>query len=436
MRFPCLLAMLLYVACFVTPALAASRFVRLVEAEHFPASNAFTKSTDRARKVTYLTSDERKTGATENAAMIGSLSVPAAGAYYLWARTSSRRGGSLFFKVGAGRSAWLPATPSTAIAVEGDWLVWQSPAGAESDWSWSRVGPCASAPAASDRPGGFKLEKGRHRLCIASGAGEIRIDKVLITDDAALVPHGPEGIAATGSTKTATGAHGTPPPPPGLIRPLLTKKPFTRPSLALTATIALDDLKPGPAEVSRTVKGGRWENRGWQATSPKDQLRIELKEGFGPRQSGAIEVDITNFCPLVQAVGSKHHFITLHGDAGGDAFVSRDSAFVTLRAGGQYIDEKGKLGIKVLWRGGSGRGEEGTFGARDWTEAETYTWRCEWNDQALCVYLDGKCIFGPAEFSGRFSRPMKHLFLGTDGIGGEAWFGMIGPVYRAVRLYH
>ena len=87
---------------------------------------------------------------------------------------------------------------------------------------------------------------------------------------------------------------------------------------------------------------------------------------------------------------------------------------------------------------GSGRGEETLFGARLWDPAATYVWRCEWNRQALCVYVNGERIFGPAEFNDRFPAPLKYLFLSTDGIDGEQykyWFGMVGPVYRAVRVY-
>lgn len=213
--------------------------------------------------------------------------------------------------------------------------------------------------------------------------------------------------------------------------------PWTRPTLKPAEEITIDGPKPGKQETRRIAKGGKFTPKGWQATGKLDRLTIELNKGFTPNESGAIEIQMTGVDYDTQAIGPKMHFFTFHGAASGDDFTEQGkSPFFTLRAG-QYKDPAGHRGIKVLWRGGGTRGEKAPFGVRTkWDPTATLLYRAEWTPTELCVFLDGTRIFGPAEFHTRPNNaPLKHVFLSTDGIEKDKWWGMTGPVYQRIRVY-
>jgi hypothetical protein len=145
---------------------------------------------------------------------------------------------------------------------------------------------------------------------------------------------------------------------------------------------------------------------------------------------------MTNLDFDAQVNGRKQHFFSLYADPTGDQFNLRN-AFFTLR-GGNYRDDAGHRGIKVLWRGGHFRGEHAPYAARPlWDPNETYTWRAEWDEGELVVFLNGERVFGPANFQDRDpARPLRHIFLSRDGcLNEDVWFGFPGPVYREIRVF-
>ena len=233
----------------------------------------------------------------------------------------------------------------------------------------------------------------------------------------------------------------------GKIPPAETKKeirpahrditaPWQPPALKLAGEIVLNAAGPSPLEADRKVLGGAFAPDGWRPAAKNDRLVLTLKEGFDWNKPGAIELDMTNLDFDAQVDGRKQHFFSLFANPVGSHRES-PNAFFNLRAG-EYKDKQGNRGIKVLWRGAEVRGEAAPFGARKtWDPKIKYTWRAEWTETELVVYLNGERIFGPAEFKDRHrTLPMRHLFLFRDGSPNEkVWFGFVGPVYQAARIY-
>jgi len=221
--------------------------------------------------------------------------------------------------------------------------------------------------------------------------------------------------------------------------------------LELAASIDLTDHKMSVYESNRVVKGGEITSHGWKMTDSLDQYIIELRQGFLPYESGAIEVDVTNFDPMNQTTGDKQHFINFYGHPYGSQFGTpemRSTPFFTVRAGQKYGDET-KKSFKILWRASAdNRHEDRGFGERgDWDLKKTYTWRAEWDIDHLRIYLDGEKIFDTAErkeeecFCKR-TAALKYVYLGSDNswdfhehILKDTWFGFPGPIYKAVRVY-
>jgi hypothetical protein len=208
------------------------------------------------------------------------------------------------------------------------------------------------------------------------------------------------------------------------------------PELRLAETIALTGEEAGPNERLRIVEGGQFVDGGWQPTDKLDRMIIELVDGFSWHESGAIELDMTNLDFDAQVNGKKLHFFNLYADPTGDHFNVRN-AFFTLR-GGNYMNDAGHRGVKVLWRGDYVRDEHAPYAARPkWDPNATYTWRAEWNEEQLVIVLNGERVFGPAEFADRDeSRPLAHVFLSRDGcLNEDAWLSFPGPIYQKVRTY-
>ena len=207
------------------------------------------------------------------------------------------------------------------------------------------------------------------------------------------------------------------------------------PALELTATIPLTSPDPSPAERARAVRGGAFGPDGWRPTDRLDRLRVDLKEGFGPAESGAVELTMTG-PDLAATDGKKQHFFSLYADPTGDQFNLRN-AFATVRAG-RYANDAGERGVKVLWRGGAARGEKAPYAARPaWDPAAEHVWRLEFTPDRLVLTLDGERVFGPAAFAGRDpARPLRHVFLHRDGALHEGlWYGFVGPAYRELRVF-
>jgi hypothetical protein len=212
--------------------------------------------------------------------------------------------------------------------------------------------------------------------------------------------------------------------------------PWTAPELKLAGTIALTSDRAGSAERLRLVEGGRFVEVGWQPTAKLDRMVVVLAEGFAWDECGTMELDMTHLDFDTQVNGKKQHFFNLYADPTGDQFNLRN-AFFTLR-GGNYRNDRGERGIKVLWRGEYVRGEHAPYAARPkWDPQMTYTWRAEWNREKLVIRLNGQRVFGPAEFGHRDkTRPLRHVFLSRDGcLNEDLWFGFPGPVYREIRTY-
>lgn len=450
-RIPALPLLLLLTGSLSLPCHAATApspksgtFLRVIEAEHMPAKGKLTEARDEKSNVVYLSQEDDNKEPKENEAAITSFSVPADGIYYIWGRVwvQNDSADSMFVKIGPGRSCWVIEHEPKDIKFHSkdDWVIWNHMARKEHrKWIWARIGSLTQPKDPTYVNMAFRLDAGRHRICFAGREAGARLDKFLVTNDPTLKPDGVEGATVPAPATARVERKGsTPPPPPGLIRPLLVKTEFKRAPLKLAATLSLASANPSSAEVRRLAKGGKFVANGWQTMGKTDQLLIELKDGFGRGDCGALEIEMTNLNLPVQAVGPKHHLITVHGDPRGDAFIERNCPFFSIRSGAQYKAPDGRMGIKMLWRGGSGRGEEGVFGARDWDPRATYVWRCEWNQELLCIYLNGERIFGPAEFRERFAMPMKYVFLSTDGIDNveyKYWYGMIGPIYKTIRVY-
>lgn len=77
-------------------------------------------------------------------------------------------------------------------------------------------------------------------------------------------------------------------------------------------------------ENEKKEKSGVFEEGGWRAATREAQTVIELSSAFGPKDTGAIEVDITDFDPPQQFVasssgdaGEKHHMLALYSRGDG-----------------------------------------------------------------------------------------------------------------------
>ncbi len=219
-------------------------------------------------------------------------------------------------------------------------------------------------------------------------------------------------------------------------RPAAKTAGWTVPALEQAAVIPLLSGEKTAIERLRLVRGGEYTVNGWQVKDKLDRLIIELIAGFAWNEAGAIELDMTNLDFDAQVNGKKQHYFNFYADPTGDPF-NLHNAFFTLRAG-NYKNDKGERGIKVLWRGGKARGEKAPFAARaEWDPQKVYTWRAEWDQDKFLVLLDGEKIFGPADFSQRDrARPLRYLFLSRDGaLQEDVWFGFPGPVYKEIRIY-
>jgi hypothetical protein len=213
--------------------------------------------------------------------------------------------------------------------------------------------------------------------------------------------------------------------------------------------IDLTNDNPSGIEELRMVRGGVFVPKGWQSVDSLNYIMIALKDGFKYNEPGAIELEMTNLNPMIQATGKKQHFFNLYASPTGHHFAKeyRDGKFIdlnpcypfiSLRFGEKlYTNENGQ-GIKVLWRANEKRIEQAPFGARsDWDISKTYVWRMEWDEDSLSVFLNGLLIFGPKDFGNRDKNAtMRYIWIGKDAHLQEGvWFGFPGPVYQKIRVF-
>jgi len=189
-----------------------------------------------------------------------------------------------------------------------------------------------------------------------------------------------------------------------------------------------------PGEEGKYITEGAFVNEGWQSTSGSSQMVIALSNVFEPNESGAIEIDVTNFNPIDQYSSSKQQFINLYSfpDGNQNNWHDTDKCWWNLRGGTNYM-ESGGAGFKFLWAPASvdSRHEVRLIHSRtNWSTSETYTFRIEWSSTELTLHLDGQRLHGPVSFGGR-SGSLKYIFLGKD----NNYPGFSGPIYKAVRVY-
>ena len=198
-----------------------------------------------------------------------------------------------------------------------------------------------------------------------------------------------------------------------------------------------DPLTSGQAvsgEAAKDVNGGTFTSQGWQSTSTSSQIRITLSTGFAPGESGALELDITNFDPVNQYSGDKHQFFNLYTRSDGSKADWENTAkgWWNVRGGKNYMTGDG-AGFKFLLApaGLDSRHEVRLIQDKnDWDTGRTYTLRAEWTSSEISLYLDGQKLTGPHDFGGR-GEDLAYVFIGKDNVYG----GFSGPVYTALRVY-
>ncbi len=208
-------------------------------------------------------------------------------------------------------------------------------------------------------------------------------------------------------------------------------------------TIDLTKPEKSACEKVRVVHGGRFTERGWKALDHNDRIRIQLIDSFGANASGAVELDVYNFNPKVQATATKQHFFSLYGlqNPDSDTFkIEGPHPYFNLRVGkNKYADG---YGIKVLWspKGKESRQEVGPLAVQPnppgWLTNQLYTWRVEWNADSIRYFLNGKLYFGPVFFGQRI-KPMDYIMIGADRDSDvfKESKSLTGCFYQRVRIY-
>ncbi len=172
------------------------------------------------------------------------------------------------------------------------------------------------------------------------------------------------------------------------------------------------------------VSGGSFSAAGWQTTGGSDQLRLKLTHPIeGP---GSFEIDVDNFDPHTQYSGDKHQIINMYTtNDGSQAVFQTDEAWWNIRTGNNYY-----TGFKFLAapNGGDSREEHRLMESATWDVADTHTFRVEWDDVEIHVYLDGTYLW-TLGYADRVS-PLQYVFLGKDNV----YLGQIGPIYSNLRV--
>ncbi len=191
-----------------------------------------------------------------------------------------------------------------------------------------------------------------------------------------------------------------------------------------TFTDPLTDAAPEPGFDEKQVSGGSFSAAGWQTTGSSDQLRLRLAAPIhGP---GHLEIDVDNFDPHTQYSGTKHQIVNMYTTAdGSQAVFQTDEAWWNIRTGTNY-----STGFKFLAapNGGDSREEVRLMESASWDPADTHTFRVEWDDVEIHIYLDGSYLT-TLGYEDRV-QPLQYVFLGKDNVYG----GQVGPIYSNLRV--
>jgi len=221
-----------------------------------------------------------------------------------------------------------------------------------------------------------------------------------------------------------------------------------------------DSLQTG--EELKNNRSGTFTTRGWQATTPTSQLRIDLQNATTVKNGGTIEFDVTNFNPVIQNVpeidASGNHvdktfLFTFNGYRieSGDKFwdVDTDSRVdegtsLSLRTGSGYC-QNGGCGIKFS---GFSRGvgtdasrylEEAFIENKIWDINRTYHWKINFSATSggpISVYLDGELVYTGDDWN-PMQQSLKYIYFGQNNYGKNNsiyYTGLAGPIYSNLSI--
>ncbi len=187
----------------------------------------------------------------------------------------------------------------------------------------------------------------------------------------------------------------------------------------------LTDAAPGAGFDEILATGGSFSGEGWQTTGDQSQLRVKLTEpAWG---DGCLTIDVTNFDPVTQYTDEKHQIINMYtSELASQAVFDTDEAWWNIRTGSNYT-----TGFKFLSapHGGDSRLERRLIEDATWDPAATYTFKVEWTDTEISVYLDDVHLWTQS-FSGR-TFPLQYVFLGSDDVPYPA---QVGPIFGNLCL--
>ncbi len=195
----------------------------------------------------------------------------------------------------------------------------------------------------------------------------------------------------------------------------------------ITRTIINDSLN-GNTLGART--GGQFENSGgWRVTTPNDMLVYDLGTYV---ESGALEIELSNFRPTVQNSHNRHHFLSMFRSPWGNHHPQENVETVwDLHAGTSYSP-----GVKLLSWTYNENEEKNTIIKEDFDQTKTYRVRMVWNGNQLQYFLDGVL---QATHTHSASLQVRYLYIGRDftvsgdfvtNFNNNQYPGLVGPIYE------
>ena len=213
-------------------------------------------------------------------------------------------------------------------------------------------------------------------------------------------------------------------------------------SLLLQDPLTSSYLVPG--EVSKTAKGGKYSEIGWQAINNGDYMVIEVNERAG--FEGKISIDLLDIDWNNSSTASgrpKTHFLSMFSNAVADHHLEDGGTAVdalwSLRTGmGENGGPRYKNGFKVLWASKGAKRTEGSDyhekvvslpGDWDWS-SEVYTFTIEWSQvgRYLRILINEAEVF-KEPWNNQVS-PLKYLYIAKS----PDFHTFIGPVFSNLRL--
>lgn len=195
----------------------------------------------------------------------------------------------------------------------------------------------------------------------------------------------------------------------------------------VTRTILSDPLN-GSTLGTRT--GGLFENTGgWRVTSQSDMLVYDLGTYV---ESGALEIELSNFRPNVQNSYQRHHFLSMFRSPWGNHHPLENVETVwDLHAGTSYSP-----GVKLLSWTYNENEEKNTIIEEDFDQTKTYRVRMVWSGTQLQYFLDGVL---QATHTHSASMQVRYLYIGRDftvsgdfvtNFNNNQYPGLVGPIYE------